>query len=65
MNLKYCFSLMLVFIVLLQAKSQTYKFLTTGFSVMERNDQGDWSKWSDLKDTSIVISLDTTKKWIY
>lgn len=64
MKIKYCFSLILVFFVLLQAKSQTYKFLTTGFSVMEKNDKGDWGKWSDLKDTSIIISLDTTKKRI-
>lgn len=64
MKIKYCFSLILVFIVLLQAKSQTYKFLTTGFSVMEKNDKGDWGKWSDLKDTSIIISLDTTKNRI-
>lgn len=64
MKIKYCFSLILVFLVLLQAKSQTYKFLTTGFSVMEKNDKGDWGKWSDLKDTSIIISLDTTKNRI-
>ncbi len=64
MKIKYCFSLILVFFVLLQAKSQTYKFLTTGFSVMEKNDKGDWGKWSDLKDTSIIISLDTTKNRI-
>ncbi len=64
MKIKYCFSLILVFLVLLQAKSQTYKFLTTGFSVMEKSDKGDWGKWSDLKDTSIIISLDTTKNRI-
>jgi hypothetical protein len=64
MKIKYCFSLILVFLALLQAKSQTYKFLTTGFSVMEKNDKGDWGKWSDLKDTSIIVSLDTTKNRI-
>jgi hypothetical protein len=45
----------------LSAKSQTYKFLSTGFSVKERNDKGDWGKWSDLQETSLIITLDTTK----
>lgn len=45
-------------------QSQEYKFLTTGFSVMERNQKGDWGKWSDLKEASIVITLDTNKNRI-
>lgn len=44
--------------------AQVYKFLTTGFSVMERNNKGDWSQWSDLKEASIVITLDTNKNRI-
>ncbi|WP_249684765.1 hypothetical protein [Flavobacterium sp. CYK-55] len=43
------------------AQAQVYKFLTTGFSVMERNERGEWGKWSDLKEASIVIMLDTNK----
>ena len=45
-------------------QSQEYKFLTTGFSVMERDQKGDWGKWSDLKEASIVITLDTNKNRI-
>jgi hypothetical protein len=45
-------------------QSQEYKFLTTGFSVMERDQKGEWSKWSDLKEASIVITLDTNKNRI-
>lgn len=46
------------------SQAQTYKFLTTGFSVMERNDKGKWGKWSDLQKASIVITLDTNKNRI-
>ena len=44
-----------------QSQSQTYKFLTTGFSVLEKDPKGNWGKWSDLQDASIVITLDTKK----
>ncbi|KAB1155539.1 hypothetical protein [Flavobacterium luteum] len=47
-----------------QSYCQVYKFKTTGFSVLERNDKGNWGKWSDLQDASIVITLDTTKNRI-
>lgn len=47
-----------------QSQGQVYKFLTTGFSVMERNAKGDWGKWSDLQKTAIFISLDTNKNRI-
>ena len=43
------------------AQAQTYKFITTGFSVMERTSQGEWGNWSDLQETKLVILLDTTK----
>lgn len=58
--------LLLCFVVVFSstAQAQVYKFLTTGFSVMERNDRGDWGKWSDLKEASIVITLDTNKNRI-
>lgn len=44
-----------------QSHAQVYKFMTTGFSVMEKNAKGDWGKWSDLQPASIVVSLDTNK----
>ncbi len=44
--------------------SQVYKFQTTGFSVLEKNSKGKWGKWSDLKMTSVIISLDTNKNRI-
>lgn len=62
--MKYLLSFLFVAIFSLAGRSQTYKFLSTGFSVMERNDKGDWGKWTDLQDTSLVIALDTSKNRI-
>ena len=53
--------LLLVLFAVASAKSQTYKFVATGFSVMERNSNGEWGNWSDLQDTKLIISLDTDK----
>ena len=64
MKVKYWFGAMLFLVTLVQVHCQTYKFQTTGFSVMAKNENGDWGKWSDLQDTSIIISLDTTKNRI-
>lgn len=47
-----------------QSEAQTYKFLTTGFSVMEKDASGNWGKWSDLQPASIVVTLDTNKNRI-
>lgn len=43
---------------------QTYKFLTSGFSVLEKNEKGTWGKWSNFEKAAIVISLDTSKNRI-
>jgi hypothetical protein len=44
--------------------SQTYKFMTTGFSVLEKDKKGNWGKWSDIEKAAIMISLDTNKNRI-
>jgi hypothetical protein len=44
--------------------SQTYKFKTSGFSVLEKNERGKWGKWSDLDLVNILVSLDTNKNRI-
>lgn len=45
----------------LSVQSQNYKFLATGFSVMERKADGNWGKWSELQPAKITILLDTKK----
>ena len=47
-----------------QAEAQAYKFLATGFSVLEKTPKGKWGEWSDLQKTSLVITLDTSKNRI-
>jgi len=50
-----------LFFGLKQGYSQTYKFKTTGLSISEKGGNGKFSKWSDLKAVSIVVTLDTKK----
>lgn len=44
--------------------SQTYKFKTSGFSVLEKNEKGKWGNWSELKLVDLLVSLDTNKNRI-
>jgi hypothetical protein len=60
-----------VYIVLLflglglqQSYSQSYKFKTSGFSVLEKNEKGKWGQWSDLNLVNLMVSLDTNKNRI-
>jgi hypothetical protein len=47
-----------------QSFGQTYKFITSGLSVAEKDQKGKWGKWSDLKLVTILVSLDTDKNRI-
>lgn len=46
------------------AYSQTYKFKTSGLSVMTKDIKGNWGKWSDLNLVVILLKLDTDKNRI-
>ena len=61
-----CFYIGLLFLGLgiQQSYSQTYRFKTSGFSVLEKNDKGKWGKWSDLSLVNILVTLDTNKNRI-
>jgi len=43
------------------AVAQKYRFKTSSYSVMEQDAKGKWGKWSDFKETSIIITLDGEK----
>ncbi|MGO4817997.1 hypothetical protein [Flavobacterium sp. W22_SRS_FP1] len=43
---------------------QVYKFKTSGFSVLEKNERGKWGNWSELKLVNVLVSLDTNKNRI-
>jgi len=63
-RLKKLFFFLFLIFGLQHGYSQSYKFLATGFSVLEKDDKGNWGKWSELQNSSIVITLDTTKNRI-
>lgn len=50
-----------LFLGLQQSFAQNYKFRSSGFSVLEKNERGKWGNWSDLKLVTVSISLDTEK----
>ena len=47
-----------------QSYGQTYKFKTSGFSVLEKNETGKWGQWSDLDLVNLLVTLDTDKNRI-
>lgn len=44
-----------------QAQSQSYRFKTSGFSVLEKNERGKWGEWSNLDLVNLSVVLDTDK----
>jgi hypothetical protein len=47
-----------------QSFGQTYKFNTSSLSVLEKAQNGNWGKWSDLQLVNILVKLDTDKNRI-
>ncbi len=47
-----------------QLHAQTFKFSTSGFSVLEKGQNGKWGKWSDLDLVNMMVTLDTNKNRI-
>ena len=41
--------------------AQVYRFKTSSMSVMDKNEKGAWSNWSDFKKADIIITLDGNK----
>ena len=56
--------LLFLILGLQQSYSQTYKFKTSGFSVLEKNEKGKWKQWTDLNLVNILVTLDTNKSRI-
>lgn len=44
-----------------QSYSQSYRFKTSGFSVLQKNDKGKWGEWSNLDLVNLSVVLDTDK----
>ena len=56
--------LLFLLIGIQKIEAQVYKFVATGFSVLEKDEKDNWGKWSDYQTTNIVIALDLDKKRI-
>ena len=63
-NIKIIFLFLFLTISVQKIEAQVYKFVATGFSVMEKDEKDNWGKWSDFQTTNIVIALDLDKKRI-
>ncbi len=63
-NIKIIFLVLFLTISVQKIEAQVYKFVATGFSVMEKDEKDNWGKWSDYQPTNIVIALDLDKKRI-
>ncbi|HTG66732.1 MAG TPA: hypothetical protein VL859_10190 [Flavobacterium sp.] len=61
-----CFYISLLFLGLglQQSYSQTYQFRTSGYSILKKNENGKWGKWSDLSLVNILVTLNTDKNRI-
>ena len=44
--------------------SQEYRFKSSELSIMEKNENRNWGKWSEFKKTNLIITLDTHKNRI-
>ena len=47
-----------------QSYSQTYKFSTSSLSVCQKDQKGNWGKWSNLNLVNMLVKLDTNKNRI-
>lgn len=63
-KIKIIFVILFLSMGLNYSYSQTYKFKTSGFSVLEKDEKGKWGKWSDLDLVNILVTLDTNKNRI-
>lgn len=58
------FAILALSVGLTQSYSQTYSFKTSGLSLMQKDENGKWGKWSDLNLVNILVKLDTDKSRI-
>lgn len=66
MNTIRTYYIILLFLALglQQSYSQSYRFRTSGLSVLGKNEKGKWGEWSKLDLVNISVILDTDKSRI-
>jgi hypothetical protein len=60
----YCTLLFFLALGIQQTYSQSYRFRTSGYSVLGKNERGKWGEWSKLDLVNIAVVLDTDKSRI-
>jgi hypothetical protein len=63
-KIKVYLALLFLVATIQQSFGQTYKFRTSGYSVLQKNENRKWGKWSDLNLVNMVVTLDTDKNRI-
>jgi len=63
-KIKIIFLVLFLTISVKKIEAQVYKFVATGFSVMEKDEKDNWGKWSDYQTTNMMIALDLDKRRI-
>jgi hypothetical protein len=49
------------FVSPVSVSAQVYKFKASSYSILEKDTKGKWGKWSDFKESTVVITLDGNK----
>jgi vacuolar-type H+-ATPase subunit I/STV1 len=60
-SLRYLILYCLISFGFQKTNAQVYRFKTSSMSVMDKNEKGSWSKWSDFVKAEIIITLDGKK----
>ncbi|MGA9638612.1 hypothetical protein [Flavobacterium sp.] len=63
-SLKFAIVLLFFVFAIQNIHSQTYKFKTSGLSVLDKKPNGKWGEWSDLNLVNLLVTLDTNKNRI-
>lgn len=59
--IKFIVPFFLLFFSIQDVSAQVYRFKADSFSIIEKNENGKWGKWTDFDDTPVVITLDGKK----
>lgn len=51
----------LLFFSIQNISAQVYRFKADSFSILEKNNNGKWGKWTDFNNTPVAITLDGKK----
>jgi hypothetical protein len=58
---KFIVPFLLIFLSVQGVSAQIYRFKADSFSLIEKNANGKWGKWTDFNQSPVAISLDGTK----